>query len=81
VNVVVAYGEPTMPVGKEAGVATIRAAATVREKVPVVVLEVASLTFTVKVYVPVAVGVPERTPAGERLNHEGSEEPLATVQV
>jgi hypothetical protein len=43
------------------------AALTVSENVAVVELEAESVIFTVKLGVPVAFGVPERTPAADKL--------------
>jgi hypothetical protein len=40
-----------------------------------------SVTFTIKVGVAVVVGVPESTPPLDKLSHEGSDEPDATLQV
>jgi hypothetical protein len=40
--------------------------------------ETESVTETVKLGVPVVVGVPLRTPAAERVNPAGSVEPVAT---
>jgi hypothetical protein len=47
-------------------------AVTVMEKVAEAVLPAESMTVTLTVKVPAAVGVPERTPAVERLSPEGS---------
>ncbi len=44
-------------------------------------VDAASVTFTVKVDVPVAVGVPEIAPEPLRLSPAGSEEPVAKLQV
>ena len=61
-----------MPLGKELVVMTGCDAFTVILKAFVAVWELASLTCTVKLLVPVPVGVPEITPVAEaRINPEG----------
>jgi hypothetical protein len=40
-----------------------------------------SVTFTVKVEVAGVVGVPDSTPPLDKLSHEGSDEPVARLQV
>jgi hypothetical protein len=57
------------------------AAFTVMESVPLAVFEAESVTVTVKLVVPVAVGFPLMTPAADRLKPAGRFEPLASVQV
>ena len=51
----------------------------VMENVALAVFDAESVTVTEKVGVPVAVGLPLRTPAVERVNPPGNVEPLVTV--
>jgi hypothetical protein len=65
-----------MPLWSGLVVVTVRAAPTVRDKVLVAVCgvgDVESVTWAVKVNVPAAVGVPERTPLGVSVTPLGRE--------
>jgi hypothetical protein len=63
------------------GVVILTPALMVMESELVAVFEAESVTLTVKVAVPAAVGLPEMMPPVERLKPAGSAEPDATVQV
>jgi hypothetical protein len=66
-------------VGSVVAVVMLTPALTVMEKVPLAVFDAESVTFTVKLVVPVAVGLPLRTPAAERPRPAGNAEVAAQV--
>ena len=63
------------------GVVMLTAALMVNERVALPVFEAESVTVTLVLTVPTAVGLPEMTPAAETLRPAGSEEPLVTAKV
>jgi hypothetical protein len=74
------YDVPTTPLGKVEVVTVTGAGPIVTVSEAVSDPDAESVTRTEKVLLPAALGVPERTPAAERLNPAGSV-PLASAQL